>query len=170
MDSTHTSSPLPEVSANALWSQGEDCGCVGRQICVPHCSFWLTQEEAVLEGFPRAQPGLMEALKNFFIQFLKLSWCWWLSLCQAQEEVNCVKHISEWHACDCFPLWNRGCKGWVSRQQKSPGMQRKGGVCIFSKKNYFWYVKRRVLCSGYFSPRVASWRKARASAHVVASD
>lgn len=39
MDPTHTSSPPLEVPANALWSQGEECGRVGEQVCVLHCSF-----------------------------------------------------------------------------------------------------------------------------------
>lgn len=74
MDPTHTSSPLPEVPANALCSQGEECGCADRQVCVLHCSFWLTQEEAVLKGFPRAQPGLMEVFKNYLILFSSWNW------------------------------------------------------------------------------------------------
>lgn len=66
---THTSVPL----LKCLWSQGEGWGCVGRQICVLHCS-WLTQEEAVLEGPPRAQPGLREAFKKCLLLFISWNW------------------------------------------------------------------------------------------------
>lgn len=90
---------------------------VGKHICALHLFFWLAQEEAVLEGVPRAQPGLMEALKSYFILFSSWNWadaggCHYAGTGRNWTE---HQHVCEWHARDCFLLWNKRFKRWVSR-------------------------------------------------------
>lgn len=68
-------------------------------------------------------------------------------------------------------LFLRSCENVGHEVSGNPQAWKWKGATYCFKNIYFWGVKRRrVLFSGSFSPRFASWKEAWASAHIVASD